>query len=275
MSADIAETQTETAEEGCCPFVAKTLAWTNSVIVGLGLCPWATRAMDERRLRCVTCPADTPAAVECFIREEARRLCVEGVQPLSNTLIICPNVEAWKDFAAFEDWVAWQQQGLVDDAAASQLRPEDHASLERCHLVTFHPKFARWHGFPPDVDPIGTRIHSYYHEEDGQRSCETWPATVIEDDAEVVGVRRLGVEFQDGPEEIVPLEWTVQEGSRGPLLPDNAMHRAPFPTLHLIRRADTDSLQQDSGGLDAIWEMASRNSQHMAKIGWEGVPSSD
>jgi hypothetical protein len=52
----------------------------------------------------------------------------------------------------------------------------------------------------------------------------------------------------------------------GPPLPDNAMHRSPHPTIHLIQNVDLGKLQARD-----VSRVKRKNAQSMMKLGWEGV----
>lgn len=69
-------------------------------------------------------------------------------------------------------------------------------------------------------------------------------------------------------EQYVPTDWIdVPEGEEeGEPLPDNAMHRAPYPTVHVIANADLASLRaRDVSRVKRI------NARRMAELGWEGL----
>jgi hypothetical protein len=49
-------------------------------------------------------------------------------------------------------------------------------------------------------------------------------------------------------------------------LPDNVMHRSPYPTIHIIVNRDLASLC-----IRDISRVKRMNAQRMAKLGWDGV----
>ena len=69
-------------------------------------------------------------------------------------------------------------------------------------------------------------------------------------------------------EQYVPIDWfVVDDGApRGRPLPDNAMHRAPFPTIHLIRNRDLATLRMCD-----VSRVKRKNAVRLMKLGWEGV----
>jgi hypothetical protein len=170
-------------------------------------------------------------------------------------------------------------------------------------FVAFHPLFLRWRGLPDGIT-VGSVVQS--HRRFGlQKSQETMTATVIETGIDnaiisnehtktrrntvpVFGLRRVKVRFhEDNREQYVPTDWVVvtikdfTEGSeddgdynngknndapQAPALPDNAMHRAPYPTIHLIHNSDLGKLQARD-----VSRVKRKNAQRMMKIGWDGV----
>eukprot|EP00984_Skeletonema_dohrnii_P005957 scaffold2112_cov85-Skeletonema_dohrnii-CCMP3373.AAC.6 len=52
----------------------------------------------------------------------------------------------------------------------------------------------------------------------------------------------------------------------GPALTDNAMHQAPYPTIHIINNADLASLS-----IRDISRVKRKNAHRMMKLGWDGV----
>eukprot|EP00927_Polykrikos_kofoidii_P059703 TRINITY_DN54842_c0_g1_i1.p1 TRINITY_DN54842_c0_g1~~TRINITY_DN54842_c0_g1_i1.p1 ORF type:complete len:435 (-),score=49.70 TRINITY_DN54842_c0_g1_i1:173-1477(-) len=271
-----------------------TRFWTDRTVLGLGLCPWASQAARSDLIRFVTCEARRPNEVARFVYAEAASLVDVGTPSLSTTLIACPSVVVWRsDFERFETWVT--KSPLLD-------------RLERVvALVAFHPIFSRWRDLATAGVTRGGVVLSHFEEEDGERSTRVLPAEVLELDPAVVGVRRVGLRFlDDGVEQWVPQEWIISSvGSGKPLsrgmgtnpalrsrrrrknggnvglpsdeeaperylLADNWMHRAPWPTIHLIRRADLDTLQNSIGHCDSLAALQAANSRRMAAAAASG-----
>jgi hypothetical protein len=166
-------------------------------------------------------------------------------------------------------------------------------------LVPFHPNFLRWRGLPKGIH-IGSVVQSYKPAFGGcgfQKSPHPCPATVIETKNPVFGLRKIRVRFHIDPrndnsneqddrsnrqqqrlEHYVPVDWLVLDrpgaGSGdgnvghnvGDPLPDNAMHRAPYPTVHLIRNEDLGTLRARD-----VSRVKRKNAQKMLKLGWEGI----
>ncbi|CAE7224099.1 unnamed protein product [Symbiodinium natans] len=173
---------------------------------------------------------------------------------LATTLVVFRHVEAFHDFFVFDAYVkAWDRgrgapKGTrtgapLPVATAPAERTLDH--LKRCHeqcrLVSFHPGFARWlaprggfrNGSQVSLDLMQKRVHL-------DPAFEGEPATIFSPGPpEVeVGPRQVCARLRGGSgicawdlEDIIPTEEHVA-------LPDNSMHRAPFPVVHLIRQVD-------------------------------------
>eukprot|EP00930_Biecheleria_cincta_P087539 TRINITY_DN76762_c0_g1_i1.p1 TRINITY_DN76762_c0_g1~~TRINITY_DN76762_c0_g1_i1.p1 ORF type:complete len:408 (-),score=21.56 TRINITY_DN76762_c0_g1_i1:121-1221(-) len=239
-----------------CKYAARVLLWTEQVPIGFGLCPWAGYSHNRGHLRCVTCEGHMPSDVAQLVLAEAEMLKGTEVAPWSTTLVVCPYVETWNNFSVFEDWV---DCGIWDDLRGVNL--DQHITL-----VSFHPEFLRWRGLPDGVG-LGSVVQSYSGMP-GRKSTHTAPATIIEIGCSMFGLRKVRVRFHDDMrEQYVPIEWLAYSVSRvGPPLPDNAMHRAPHPTVHIIRNADLGTLC-----MREVSRVKRRNANRMMKLGWAGV----
>ena len=240
-------------------YASEVQEWTVRIPIGLGLCPWAGQSHSQGRLRYVTYEGCTPSDVAQLIVSEAERLVDAHAPPLSSALIVCPHVGAWSDFQVFYDWV---------DGFNEELNGESiHDNLT---FVSFHPKFLRWRGLPADIK-VGSVVQSCWGV-GGRKSIETAPATIVEAGNKVFGMQKVKVRFHDileerRPEQYVPIDWFDHSvGSVRPPLPDNAMHRAPHPTIHLIRNSDMASLC-----LRTVSRVKRKNRQLVMKLGWQGV----
>ena len=164
---------------------------------------------------------------------------------------MCPHVEGWQDFKTFEDWVT---------ALAK--------SFESFTLVPFHPEFLRWRGLPDGVG-VGSVVFTHWGFI-GSKSAGTAPATIVDSgNMNPFGMRKVLVRFHESlegrdSEQFVPIDWFDHSHSGAPL-PDNRMHQAPHPTIHLIRNVDLAELT-----LCDVSRVKRRNAQKMLKLGWEG-----
>ena len=227
-------------------------SWAVRVPIGLGLCPWAGKAHSQGRLRYVTCTGTSPADAARLVAAEAAALTGAGVADLSSSLVVCPHVAGWHEFKTFEDWVTGFEK-----------------SCEDLTLVPFHPEFLRWRGLPDGIG-VGSVVSTHWGFI-GSKSAGTAPATIIDSGGmNPFGMRKVLVRFHESlegrtPEQFVPIDWFDHSHSGAPL-PDNRMHQAPHPTIHLIRNADLATMT-----LCDVYRVKRLNAERMLKLGWEGM----
>jgi len=292
---------TSTDDDDVSPEQNQVKKWTLHIPIGLGLCPWAAKSHNQGNLRYVTCRAESPQDVALCVQREIQRLvCIihnyDGVPPppWSTTLVVCPHVKEWNEsFPTFDRFVShdiWDRFEQDDNDEKNTTSTSDEITL-----VAFHPHFLRWHGLPDNIT-VGSVVQSYYGII-GKKSVETAPATIVETCNKAFGMRRVKVRFHDEEttndgvacnarrqEQYVPTDWISihsnynHEGDergnndsdfgsqRGPALPDNAMHQAPYPTIHIIKNTDLASLS-----IRDISRVKRKNAHHMMKLGWDGV----
>ena len=272
--------------------------WTIAIPIGLGLCPWAMKSQTLRRISYQTCLAFSPQDVAVRVCAEARALCCHPTAnnaKLRTTLLICPNVESWnKDFAVFDEFVknfgkkkSKLRSTYQDEKPDKDNEADCESVLEHITLVAFHPEFLKWHG-PAEGITVGSVVWSHRAMRGGmfQKSLEIFPATIVETNSRMFGQRRVKVEFHNDDDkctsrtQYVPTDWCVPMNGQnddglddsvtmlGPPLPDNVMHRAPYPTIHLIRNADLAKLPARN-----VSRVKRMNAQRMMKLGWQGVSS--
>ncbi|KAL9187629.1 hypothetical protein ACHAXT_006007 [Thalassiosira profunda] len=255
---DLQHTEDASGSESECPAVAATRDWAKKVPIGLGLCPWAVQSHGRGLLRIIACQCDTPMDAARFLEGEIEALTHRDVPPLSTTLVVCPKVEAFENFATFDEFVR--------SGARAHLNKQ---LLERVTLVAFHPNFLRWRGLPENIGE-GSAVHSHFGRM-GQKSEQPAAATVLETNNAAFGLRKVKVQFHETPpgqtrqEQFVPADWIVGEGAGEPL-PDNAMHRSPHPTIHIIANGDLASLR-----LCDVSRVKRANARRMAGLGWKGL----
>jgi hypothetical protein len=212
--------------------------------------------------------------------------------PLSSSLVVCPHVTAWnEDFQVFDEFVRGFERVWHEQLSKENLQ-------QTISLVSFHPQFLRWRGLPKGIN-VGSVVQSHRGMGGFQKSQETYSATVIETGNSVFGLRKIKVRFHDdSKEQYVSTDWLVilssapsqpsssheesgggssgSSGSEdinhdddvrlGPPLPDNAMHRAPYPTVHLIRNEDLGKMC-----IRDVSRVKRKNARRMMKLGWEGI----
>ena len=259
-----------------CAIVDQTRRGTQRVPIGLGLCPWAGRSLRLDRLRIVACEEMLPSDVGLFVRGEARRLTEASTPEWSTTLVVCPHVPEWQDeFDNFDGYVrtfkAEQKDILAskDDKSDDKFDPNETSRLEQLTLVAFHPKFIRWRALPSNIG-VGSVVHSHRGMCGFEKSLNLYLATIIETASSCFGKRKVKVRFEDdGKEQYVPIDWLTSDEDDSPLpkgeqLPDNAMHRAPYSTIHLIRNADLAALCARD-----VSRVKRKNAQLFSKLGWD------
>ena len=238
---------------------AQVETWTIKIVIGLSLCPWAGKSHSRGLLRYVTCEGDKPVDVARLVESEIEMLTRESTSPLSSVLVVCPHVNDWKDFPAFDDFVRSGIRQHVRD---------DKEIFEKITLVAFHPSFLRWHGLPDGVG-VGSVVQSYWGIF-GRKSIQTAPATIIDTGTKTFGMRKVKVRFHHSleayrQEQFVPIDW-IDSSCSGAPLPDNIMYRAPYPTIHVIVNKDLASLS-----IRDVSRVKRLNSKRMMKLGWQGV----
>ena len=256
-----------------CAIIDQTRRWTQRIPIGLGLCPWAGRSLRLNRLRIVVCDETTPSNVGIFARGEARRLTEASTPEWTTTLVVCPHVSEWQDeFDSFDEYVQTFKAGQNNMILKNdESDPGETSMLEQLTLVAFHPKFVRWLALPSNIG-VGSVVHSHRGMCGFEKSSNPYLATIIETESSCFGMRKVKVRFEDGgKEQYVPIDWLTLDEDGSPLpkgepLPDNAMHRAPYPTMHLIRNADLAALCARDVSL-----VKRKNAQHFSKIGWGGA----
>lgn len=248
-------------------YVIQTRQWTERIPIGLGLCPWAGKSLRSGGLQINACNAHEAADVGPFVLEAARQLC-ESSSPSkewTTTLVVCPHVSGWRDdFARFDAHV----QTFKDAAHSGDVRDV----LNQLTLVAFHPNFTRWHALPPSIG-VGSLVRCHRGMCGFEKSKDAHLAKIIKTDGTNFGGRKVKVRFDcdDGKEQFLPIDWLVSDSDGNPLakgetLPDNAMHRAPYPTIHLIRNADLASLSARD-----VSRVKRKNAQLMERLGWNGI----
>ena len=282
------------SEDECSPLVVvaaatRTRAWTQQVPIGLGLCPWAVRSQATGRLHYVVCQATQPEHVVQTLQEEALKLVVmeegnasgggntnkeETSYWWKTTLLICPHVSSWQNnFELFDEFIKTQQQlwkereEAYDDSNTSSAAAATTFLSSNITMVAFHPLFLRWRGLPAGTTEGDTLLC---------RRPKEWnpcPATLMEECTTPFGRRKVKVHFHgdDATREcyVDPKDCQVlvsdDATQERPVLPDNAMHRSPYPTIHLIRNQDLSRLS-----LPDISRVKRKNMQLMARLGWVG-----
>eukprot|EP00439_Symbiodinium_sp_Y106_P022571 s359_g2.t2 len=200
-----------------------------------------------------TSQAARPSEAAGSVVEQALQLDL-ATGELASSLVILRHVEAFQEFFVFDAYVKAWDRGLaapkgtrsgVSLPRAEALSERTQELLKRSHekvrLVTFHPGFSRWleppagycNGSQVFLDLMQKRVHVDPH-------FAGEPATIFRPGPKEVevGPRQVCARLHGGSgicawdlEDVVPEEDFVP-------LPDNDMHRTPFPVVHLIRKVD-------------------------------------
>lgn len=125
--------------------LVETREWVERVVVGLDLCPFAAKPLEEARVRFRATDARTPERLASDLAEELSRLDREPPTALETTLLIHPHV--LPDFEAFNHFLD------VVDVLLEQL-----ALVGEIQVVGFHPDY-RFAGAPAD-DPANATNRS-------------------------------------------------------------------------------------------------------------------
>mmetsp|Transcript_28152 Transcript_28152/g.81389 ORF Transcript_28152/g.81389 Transcript_28152/m.81389 type:complete len:292 (+) Transcript_28152:93-968(+) len=262
----------ECGDAECRKHIAQTQRWTQRIPIDLGLCPWAGKSMRLDRLRIIVCNGTSSINVGAFLCDEAQQLCEATTPEWSTTLVVCPHVAEWQDeFDSFDRYVQTFKAEQKYILKSDESNPNESNMLEQLTFVAFHPNFTRWHDLPKDIG-FGSVVHSHRGMCGFEKSVKPSLANIIETDGCNFGKRKVKVQFEnDGKEQFVPTDWLISDEDGNPLpkgepLPDNAMHRAPHPTIHLIRNADLASLCARD-----VSRVKRKNAQLLSRLGWDGI----
>ncbi|CAE7198359.1 argC [Symbiodinium microadriaticum] len=243
--------------------------WLDSMIIGMSFCPWAGPASEANGIRIATSMANSPAAALEDLKAEAARL--QGARDSTvTTLLVCPCVEPWEDFANFKDFRETELQNgeaLVEEFG--------------CKVVCFHPhsQASDSYGLQEGDDIViragdgeqlcGTVLGIMPEGEDGASNLKVqFYGKVDEGDAEN---GEFGMQpFSDAADrvETVPEQSVLQLIGREALQDEDAcrsiLGRAPRIVLHLLRAADLEAVDNQKA-----FETLERNEEVVEAMGEE------
>jgi len=254
------------------PFSSCIRKWTEEVPVGMNLCPWAKLSYLQGRIRYVTCHDRIPHEVSTVVWEEIDNLLKTPLPAWSTTLVVCPYVKSWtNDFAVFERFV--KEFGKEEEPYSTTLPIGSMPSVafRAITLVPFHPQFLRWRGLPETIS-VDSNIFCHKGLAGFSKSPGVYPAAVVDLMPSGFGRRRIKVRFHGDPktnqkkrtsyEQCIPVDWvqlSQSEVDERPVLSDNAMHRTPYPVIHILRNEDLKSLT-----FQEVSRLKRRNAKRMA-----------
>lgn len=220
--------------------------WVDSVVIKLGLCPWAHPAEQAGGIRVVTSTALSSEEAFEDLLLEAKRLQNAKDSVLATTLLAYPAVEGWEDFNRFHDFYAVHLKNgsaLVKDWGLK--------------VVAFHPGCEAAGTLPQPGDEVaipgsedqlllGVVEDSTSAEEEhcGDVVPVRIEGIILEDFEDIDGSHRFAIQpIPDKETKMVRLSDIVWQLSAEANLDDvavcrSAIARAPRPVLHLLRMRD-------------------------------------
>ena len=102
--------------------------WLSTMVVGLGLCPFAEGVFKGDRIRYAVCDSGKPEAVLEALADELLRLLAAPRSECETTLLIAPGL--LPDFLDFNDFVGVAEELVEDLKLAGTIQ-----------IVGFHPRF--------------------------------------------------------------------------------------------------------------------------------------
>jgi len=232
--------------------------WVDTMIVGMGFCPWAKPASEANAIRVVTSNASSGEGVLVDLRDEAAKLTAVPLHPARGvpvtTLLVCPHVAEWGHFDAFSQFGT----EVLDcgDALVSEFG---------CKIVSFHP-----HSQASNQYGVSAGDEVVACVDGNSQLC----GTVLRDNVgnDEAGTKLLEVQFfgeavqsdfddmSSGGLMIQPLAdldrvEVIAETAITQLLGRDALQdaescrsvlgRAPRPVLHLLRAADLEAVDNE------------------------------
>lgn len=124
--------------------VARTNAWVEEVVIGLGLCPFAKAVQIKGQVRYVLSEAETTQALLGDLTTELLALAAADETRVDTTLLIHPRVLA--DFLDYNDFLS-EADGLLADLALEGV----------LQIASFHPDYCFADSTPDDPANFSNR----------------------------------------------------------------------------------------------------------------------
>eukprot|EP00913_Durusdinium_trenchii_P001193 g1097.t1 len=224
--------------------------WLLKLIIGKNFCPWAKSVDDDGGIRVVTSLSSTEDGVLEDLQLEAEMLPTADVPRgvASTTLVVCPYVNAWSDFTAFNDFY-----GRVLE---NRVLFEEELGIK---LVGFHPAFVHSPLYgsvleagdqltlpSPEGDLMATVI-----DPDADADQESFRVQLENGEEQVISYERLAEWLQAEADEADESEGEEDEEEDEELNQIESMaQRAPRPTFHLLRLSDVSRALSDASAGD-------------------------
>ena len=168
--------------------IAATVAWVETAVIGLNLCPFARAVHAAGRIRYVVTAAQTTEALVEALLHELGSLGAANAEEVETTLLIHPSVLG--DFLDYNDFLD------VADAAVEEL-----GLTGEIQVASFHPRYQFAGTKPDDIENFTNRspyptLH-LLRESSVERAVAAYPDTdrIFENNVETL--RRLGREGWD------------------------------------------------------------------------------
>eukprot|EP00929_Paragymnodinium_shiwhaense_P047824 TRINITY_DN24264_c1_g1_i1.p1 TRINITY_DN24264_c1_g1~~TRINITY_DN24264_c1_g1_i1.p1 ORF type:complete len:356 (+),score=94.90 TRINITY_DN24264_c1_g1_i1:162-1229(+) len=221
--------------------------WVDKYVIGLELCPWAQPSKEAEHFRVVTSTASSAEAALLDLAEEARKLPRptssgdEAAGVVTNTLMVCPQVEEWNDFKTFDAFFDEKMDG-------GEVFEEDFD----LHVIAFHPQYSVHSSRFEVGDLFGV---------DGEDG-EELEGTVVEA-SEAHGRQIVKVRLESGKEKLMmfPIDDEAFEWA-------NLSHRSPRACFHLLRNRDLDRARSNEEAIRRRRELCQHN---LGELGAAGV----
>ncbi|CAE8612837.1 unnamed protein product [Polarella glacialis] len=267
--------------------------WLDSMVIGLGLCPWAQPADEAGSIRIVTSTATSTDGVLQDLLEEARRLSPGAGREQSagpagatnTTLLVCPLVEGWEDFDRFHEFYAEDLNngnGLMAEYALK--------------VVAFHPHCEAAGRSPVAGDEValqggpdgklllgvvlapqeegGDQLDTASQAVDQEQFSVRIEGIILDDESQGEGnPDLLAVQPLPGEPQIVEVRlndivWLLGQEANVDDASEcrSVIARAPRPVLHLLRLKDLAGV--DDEGRSTVYE---RNERQVREVGLEDL----
>jgi hypothetical protein len=136
--------QTEPEAEAGQEIVARTSAWVERVVIGLGLCPFAKAVQSKGQVRYVLSQAETTQALLDDLKVELLTLAAADATQVDTTLLIHPRVLG--DFLDYNDFLS-EADALLEDVQLEGV----------LQIASFHPDYCFADSTPDDPANLTNR----------------------------------------------------------------------------------------------------------------------
>jgi hypothetical protein len=118
--------------------------WLDKVVIGLNLCPFASRPYEQKQIRFAISQCDTDASLLEELQNELKLLAETKAEKIETTLLIVPNMlQDFYDYNDFLDYV----DGLIADNEWEGI----------FQVATFHPDYQFGGTQPEDAENLTNR----------------------------------------------------------------------------------------------------------------------